>query len=870
MGKQWAMGMAIGVWLAWAATAVAAEPAVGPDPPDDLQALNLTDLQWRVLAQVFHRHVFESPPPPGVDAPFVVKVEPTAVGGLYRLGPGGDLPARLTVTVGSTGLPAAIRLDYYVEDFYGRKVAAGTLPSIFPDAGGAATADLVLNEVNAFGYYHVLVTATSEGRTAKGACSLAVICPVAGGAEPNSPFGLAAPPGTVTEDLIEISKRLGIRHLALDGTGGEPLEAVSKADLVATGIVGLEPSDKEASLEAWVSSAAAEIQKESEKVPQWQIGRRPVLAGDSSAQSAAAYRAKVAGILEAVRRLKVPVSLWVAATPDVLVDVLTEGPVLAGADGVALYLDADAGAPNLRSGAYRRSLDYALQMARRMGVAHVVVAETGDDPQAASPQQQAWKLVTRHVLSLAAGAERVVAAYGRGVPTPMPAAAAYAWMTYLLDGTTYQADLWPDVPLIEAHLFVGAERRVAVVWSWVGPDPANPDRGLLVFDDGSGLEARDVVGHQVGIWKGARLIVPLGEAPIYIVSTDLRVDQVRDRFNRARVMGLAPVTVWVENLLHGTPPGRTQVSVWIQSHRPQRMDGMAGLVLPAGWKTRQAKYRFGLDPGQAREFVFDCDTSEDAGSPPYTITAAATLGEELTRQTQAVWSSQVTQRTIEVGYGLLGWEGIDPVVVRGEEPDVWAEVRTAWDSQNFYFSAVVHRERATFQAGRFDSEGDAVQLAWGLSDRADDDFGHRGRDRGFPAGAFRDTDHLMALVFGKEGAQVIRLRVPRAALRSHVPGNLDPWYGPVKGARAEISRDAAGKQTIFEAAIPFEALAPLRPGRERTFRFSFRIGNGSDAPLEWSRAAAVPDYLAGPGSFLPMSRVEGLPCQTWWSLGGKK
>jgi hypothetical protein len=293
-------------------------------------------------------------------------------------------------------------------------------------------------------------------------------------------------------------------------------------------------------------------------------------------------------------------------------------------------------------------------------------------------------------------------------------------------------------------------------------------------------------------------------------------------------------------------------------------------VLPAGWKSRQAKHRFGLDPGEVRQFVFDCDTSAEAGSPPYTITAAATLGEELTRQTQAVWSSQATQRTIEVGYGLLGWEGIDPVVVRGEEPDVWAEVRTAWDSQNFYFSAVVHRQRATFQAGRFDSEGDAVQLAWGLSDRADDDFGHRGRDRGLPAGAFRDTDHLMAVVFGKEGAQVIRLRVPRAALRSHVPGNLDPWYGPVKGARAEISRDAAGKQTIFEAAIPFEALAPLRSGRERTFRFSFRIGNGSDAPLEWSRAAAVPDYLAGPGSFLPMSRVEGLPCQTWWSLGGKK
>jgi hypothetical protein len=182
----------------------------------------------------------------------------------------------------------------------------------------------------------------------------------------------------------------------------------------------------------------------------------------------------------------------------------------------------------------------------------------------------------------------------------------------------------------------------------------------------------------------------------------------------------------------------------------------------------------------------------------------------------------------------------------------------------------MRRERGTFQGGPFAFEGDAVQLAWGAAEgRADDDFGHPSRGWSLPAGAFRDTDHLMALTFGPDGAQVVRLRQPGAILRAHMPGNLDPWYGPVEGAVADIARDQAIGHTLYEAAIPWEALAPLAKGKDRIFRFGLRIGNGDAPPLAWAREAGLPEFLTNPCSFLPLSEPS-LPCQTWWGMVGER
>jgi hypothetical protein len=502
-----------------------------------------------------------------------------------------------------------------------------------------------------------------------------------------------------------------------------------------------------------------------------------------------------------------------------------------------------------------------------MGVDRAAVVTAADEA-GFSPQRRAWTLVARHMAALEAGAERVFARWEAGLPAPRSSAAAYAWMTHTLGGTRYEGDAWADVPLLEAHLFDAPDRRVAVVCSAVGADAGEGDRGVLVFDDGLGLQATDVVGHPVGIWKGERLIVPLSRAPVYLVTVDLSAGQLRERLRKADIVGPAAATVRIESLLRGQVPGKTRITLWIQSHRPRKVSGRAGLLLPDGWKAREAKRRFDLEAGAATEVSFDCEAPPEAGPPPYPVEAVVSLDEEFVRHRQTVWVAQTPRRTVEVGFGLADWDGIRPVVIEAPGGEVWAEVRTAWDDDFFYVSASVRRERPTFKGGRFVFEGDAVQLAWGADGRADDDFGHPARGWAVPEGAFRDTDHLMALAFGADGARVIRLRRPHAMLRAHMPGNLDPWYGPVEGAEVDISRDQAIGHTVFEAAIPWTELAPLKGARDRLLRFGVRVGNGDGPPLSWARAAGVPGFLANPCSFLPLSEST-LPCQTWWGMVGE-
>jgi hypothetical protein len=849
---------------------VGTPPEGGEIAPDRLRDLALTDLQRRVLMDVFHRAALESPLPAPAAATLAVRVDPVLPGGIYRLGPRGDLPARLEVSVRAAP-GASVDLRYVAMNFYGAKVADGTLPPVIADAAGAAGAELALKDLAAFGYYHVLVTATSGERTASAAGGVILAQPPEDGAAPDSPFGLAAPPGAMADEIPDLCRRLGVRHVALDWAAeGMQLPAVQAAGLEPTAILGFTIPQTTPEPPAFAGLAGEVVQRHADVIRQWQLGRQPVFAKDGLAEAVASYRAVVSGVLTAVRKTDAKAALWVGTTPEVLAGALTEGPVLAGADGVALYVDACASDTSLRSGAFARSLDYGVQVARRMGITQTAVAGTGEDATVGYPQQQAWKLVMRNVQALAAGAKRVTVTWNRGLPSPMPAAAAYAWMTHMLDGAKYEGDAWDGLPMLAAHVFSGPVRRVAVVWSLAGEDPARPDQGALVFDRGLGLEAVDVVGQPAGIWKDERLIVPLGEAPVYVISSELTAAQVRDRLRRARLVGVPPVALHLQSLTRGAVPGRVSVTLWAQSLRPYRQDVTAGLLVPQGWRARTMKKRFALDAGAAAEAVFECDVVADAGPPPYRLTAVASTDEENVRHTQDVQAAQAARRTIEVGYGLADWIGLDPVVLRDEDGKPAAEVKVAYDKDYFYFAAAVKRDRGTFRTGVLPSEGDAVQLAWGLADRADDDFGHKTRGVALPEGAFRDTDHLMAITFGPDGAQVVRLRGPRMALRSHMPGNMDDWFGPVEGASADISRDAANSLTVYEAAIPLKELAPLRAQEGRVLRFGFRIGRGEGRPLEWAREAGVPDFLANPCSFLPASYAEGLPCQTWWGLVGEK
>ncbi|MGB2966189.1 MAG: hypothetical protein WBD14_02120, partial [Phycisphaerae bacterium] len=183
MRGAWILALAVSLSAAMAAAQEAPEEEIG-------NPLGLTPAQRDALTQVFRRHTFAAFPDPAADAPLGVRLDPTVPGALYRMGPEGDLPPRLRVTVRSPGSMEPVQLEYLVVNFYGRKVADGTITSAVPDAAGIASTNLVLNELDRFGYYHVTVKATAGGEEAKSACGIAVVEPVEAAARPASPWGL--------------------------------------------------------------------------------------------------------------------------------------------------------------------------------------------------------------------------------------------------------------------------------------------------------------------------------------------------------------------------------------------------------------------------------------------------------------------------------------------------------------------------------------------------------------------------------------------------------------------------------------------------------------------------------------------------------
>ncbi|MDK1032469.1 MAG: hypothetical protein QGD94_10715, partial [Planctomycetia bacterium] len=67
-------------------------------------------------------------------------------------------------------------------------------------------------------------------------------------------------------------------------------------------------------------------------------------------------------------------------------------------------------------------------------------------------------------------------------------------------------------------------------------------RGPLAPARAGSLEAADVLGAPVGIWDGRRLVVPVGEAPIYIYARGMKAKKLAKALGRARVVPLEPAT----------------------------------------------------------------------------------------------------------------------------------------------------------------------------------------------------------------------------------------------------------------------------------------------------------------------------------------
>ncbi len=216
------------------------------------------------------------------------------------------------------------------------------------------------------------------------------------------------------------------------------------------------------------------------------------------------------------------------------------------------------------------------------------------EPDNASPQLRDWALVRRAVSVLAAGGNLDLPA----TTTHDPACCAVLAPLYaLLDQARAATAVWPRLPLIKSPVFASKDRAVAVLWTEAPGDAAGgtAERGLLTIPDADTLEAFDCQGQPIGLWRGRALLLPLGEAPIYVTSRVLGAAALAAKLAPAAMKNFTPLAV---RILPITTPVGPQATVTLElvALTSGGTDVTVETVGPEGWTAADAPQKVHVDP----------------------------------------------------------------------------------------------------------------------------------------------------------------------------------------------------------------------------------------------------------------------------------
>lgn len=526
---------------------------------------------------------------------------------------------------------------------------------------------------------------------------------------------------------------------------------------------------------------------------------------------------------------------------------------------------------------------------------------------------------------------------------------AIATMTSLLEDRPVVADIWPANELLTGAIFanarhvtdevrhlpraselsvrwpvpVPAERaddptKVAVLWSLSGPSEFVLDQGgkLTIDTAGTDLRAYDLSGRAIPAVKD-QLVLPLGPAPVYVLSDKLSVVELHRRLATAHISLPTPLNLYAFSLPR--PAGEKQVlGVRLENQLNRPIHGT--LILAINGVAAPTTAPFSLAAAQLLEVAVPWPGVAEVPANQYaiTLTAAASTEQEtlapVTRQ-QLIQVARFVRRTITVDGKLDDWQGVSPVLLDSDmlklgfdptdyflnpnrprpaadasHPHVTAQLYTAYDQERVYLAVAVHEPTYSSPAGAPVVKGrggatvtlpyrnampgglnfpanigaDSLQVAFGFRDRVPG-YGRPLDDPWAWKGHFYDTDHLFHLYRSTDGDLLIRQWGPQTSRRNGYQCEPVPGLEAVPAGRVKITRDEAAQLTIYECAIPRQEIAGFDPAATRC-RFSFLLtSDDATGELNWSEAAGVFDYWRNLGSFAP-TWMQRYPCQTYFGI----
>lgn len=735
---------------------------------------------------------------------------------------------------------------------------------------------------------------------------------------------------TRLDEAVAKRKELGLSILPIV-TDARPRESSVAREMKASG---------PAELTRDFTSVTVEIVKRLKDVKYWDFWGDPQIYGPTWAASAGRFRSDFKVWSRVARTARPDVKVLAGGRPSFLVDILETDPsAVKEMDGISNSPRHDSRALNWRSGAQLRSMDFAVREAVRKGknLAFVIDSATersrGQAGLTEARRTDAAKLVKLHVLAALAGNFQANISQDRGWGVGFPVGnVAYAVEAHLLEDRPIAADIWPAHPLIWGAIFahprwitdavkalpradtlaarwgvpIPNERendatKVAVIWSQTGPDAKHLDEnGTLTITPAGDLRALDMVGRPVGQKHNDALTVPFGQYPVYLLSDQLGVVEMRKRIAEGRIENVTPVNSYLFSLPQPLGDRPTTLTARVQNQLNRRVKGTIALAGPKPWTIKPAQRPFELAPAELAEIDFQVTATTNSVLNQYVVRTAIDSDAGTCERREIVSVACVVPMSPSVDGNIADWKEAvftrmdvqqlneperymewlaDPTQPRPElsvgQAFVGVKLAAAYDENNVYFAVVVREPGLGNNTdGRPESydenpmlNGDCLELAFGFDERSKDDY--HGRDDPWHwKGVFRDVDYSIIQTRQRADQPVLlSLYVPGLMWRTDFQTERMNTFDLVRTRRAQsrFVRDEGPQTTTYEIAVPRRYLRRFDPS-SLYLRMSFVYFNDEKVPpLEWAQACGVFDYWSNFGSFLP-AWMPFLPCQTRWGI----
>ncbi|MDF2921870.1 MAG: putative glycosyl hydrolase [Paenibacillaceae bacterium] len=497
--------------------------------------------------------------------------------------------------------------------------------------------------------------------------------------------------------------------------------------------------------------------------------------------------------------------------------------------------------------------------------------------------------------------------YDTASRAPKPGVIAYSAMTHFLEDSKLLEELYPVEKSTWGFLFQRQDGQATA--ALYAEEPYN---GTVKLENAAGIKIYDYLGRLVSDGSAEQAVLQLKPWETFYLVSSLSPAELKERLRTARFDYTEPVSVSPLSLLKPVTAADAALEFEVENVTPETIDGRLAVQAPEGWQLAGTVMEVRqLQPGEKRRLIFPASETAVNEWNRYPVRY---IFERLNAAGQTV-SAFSGQQTVQVAYApkktirmdehtAEDWSSVLPVTMVSngsvdylelimdpskigdilENPqqsdNVVYTVKTAWDEDNFYFRAVVPDEMQLSNKPfaedpyAFPFNADSVQLAFDVLTNNPDDL-LLGRSH-YAKATSANMDYLFIGTMAQgEIPELHRQAAPGTNKQTYYPTNADlpAPLGPIDATastgsegRIKVSRDDAGKTTVYDIALSWNtvpelknSLLGLEAGQVHESSFAFAIqdaGTGGKGTSYWTREAGQVE--SGSYAFAP-----------FWGTGSK-